>query len=48
MRCNLKTWQSQVLWDVFCILQEQLAAPFRCDYLDLLKKARDNVQDVED
>ena len=37
--------EQRVLWDVECMLEQVLAEPFRKDYVELLRKARERVRD---
>ena len=37
--------ERRVLWNIECLLQEQLAEPFRLDYIDLLREARNKIRD---
>jgi hypothetical protein len=37
--------EARVLWDLCCLLEEQLAEPFREDYAELLERARAAVRD---
>jgi len=37
--------EQRVLWDIECILEKNLSEPFRKDYSEILKKARENVRD---
>lgn len=45
----LKSFEDQseqrVLWDIECILEKELSEPFRADYQDIVKKAREAVRD---
>jgi len=34
-----------VLWDMECILEKKLSEPFRKDYSEIVKVARENVRD---
>ena len=49
---NATTFEDQaeqrVLWNIHCDLESILAEPFRPDYLEILKVARDKVRDKED
>ena len=40
--------EQRVLWDIECILEKELAEPFRSDYLDNVKRARDAVRDKKE
>ena len=40
--------EARVLWDLCCVLEKQLAEPFRSDYSQLLQQARDQVRDVNE
>ncbi len=40
--------EQRVLWDLCCILERQLVAPFKAEYADLLSRAREHVRDAED
>jgi hypothetical protein len=46
---NLTSFEDQseqrVLWDLECILEKELSEPFRADYKEIVKKARDTVRD---
>lgn len=46
---DLKRFEDQseqrVLWDIECILEKELSEPFRADYQDIVKKAREAVRD---
>lgn len=35
--------EQRVLWDLECILEKELSEPFRANYHEIVKKARDNV-----
>lgn len=37
--------EQRVLWDIECILEKELSEPFRADYQDIVKKAREAVRD---
>ncbi len=37
--------EQRVLWDVECILEKELSEPFRADYQEIVKKAREKVRD---
>lgn len=37
--------EQRVLWDIECLLEKQLAEPFRADYWDFVQRARDRVRD---
>ncbi len=39
--------EQRVLWDIECILEKKLSEPFRKDYLEIVKLARENVRDEE-
>ena len=39
--------EQRILWDIECLLQEQLVEPFKPDYLNLLNEARNNIRDKE-
>ena len=39
--------EQRVLWNIECLLEEQLAEPFRPEYIDLLHAARNKVRDNE-
>lgn len=39
--------EQRVLWNFESLLEKKLTAPFRPDYLDIVKKARDKVRDKE-
>lgn len=36
--------ESKVLWDIQCILEEKLAAPFKANYAEILSKAQADVR----
>lgn len=40
--------EERVLWDIECILEKELSEPFRSDYQDIVKKARENVRDEKE
>jgi hypothetical protein len=40
--------EERVLWDIECILEKELSEPFRADYQEILKKARENVRDEKE
>ncbi len=40
--------EQRVLWDIECILETLLVEPFRLDYDEIVKKARQKVRDKED
>jgi hypothetical protein len=37
--------EQRVLWDIECILEKKLSEPFRKDYSERVKVARENVRD---
>ncbi|MFT6867845.1 MAG: hypothetical protein ACJA08_002690 [Cyclobacteriaceae bacterium] len=37
--------ETRVLWDIECILEKELSEPFRADYQEIVKKARESVRD---
>ncbi len=37
--------EERILWDLECLLEKQLAEPFRKDYFEILQKAREEVKD---
>ena len=39
--------EQRVLWDIECILEKKLSEPFRKDYSNIVKMARENVRDEE-
>ena len=39
--------EQRVLWDIECILEKELAEPFRTDYDEIVKQARNRVRDEE-
>nr|WP_218625379.1 hypothetical protein [Cellulophaga sp. E16_2] len=39
--------EQRVLWNIECILEKDLSEPFKKDYNDILKLARENVRDSE-
>ena len=39
--------EQRVLWNIECLLEEQLEEPFRPEYIDLLHAARNKVRDNE-
>ena len=39
--------EQRVLWNIECILEKELSEPFKKDYNDILKLARENVRDKE-
>jgi len=39
--------EQRVLWDIKCILEKKLSEPFRKDYLEKVKSARENIRDEE-
>ena len=39
--------EQRVLWNIECILEKELPEPFKKDYNDILKLARENVRDNE-
>ena len=40
--------EQRILWDIECLLQQQLAEPFRLDYLSLLNEARNKIRDKDE
>lgn len=40
--------EQRVLWDIECILEKELSEPFRVDYHNIVKKAREAVRDVKE
>ena len=40
--------EQRVLWDVECILEKELSEPFRADYQEIVKKARETVRDEKE
>ena len=40
--------EQRVLWDIECILEKELSEPFRADYQDIAKKAREAVRDEKE
>lgn len=40
--------EARVLWDMCCDLEKVLTEPFRKDYTELLRHARDVVRDTSD
>lgn len=49
---NLSTFddlaEQRVLWDIECILEKQLSEPFRADYQEIVKEAREAVRDKKE
>ncbi len=49
---NLEKFEDQaeqrVLWDIECILEKELSEPFRADYQEIVKKAREAVRDEKE
>jgi hypothetical protein len=49
---NLNTFddlaEQRVLWDIECILEKQLSEPFRADYQEIVKEAREAVRDKKE
>ena len=39
--------EQRVLWDIECILEKRLAEPFRADYPEIVRRARERVRDEE-
>ena len=39
--------EQRVLWDIECVLEKQLSEPFRADYQEIVKKARELIRDKE-
>ena len=39
--------EQRVLWDIECILEKRLSGPFRKDYTEIIKEAREDVRDKE-
>lgn len=39
--------EQRVLWDLTCILEQELVQPFAANYDELLSQARDRVRDSE-
>ena len=39
--------EARVLWDICCVLERALGAPFRADYAALLQSAREIVRDPD-
>jgi len=39
--------EKRVLWNIECILEKELSEPFKKDYNDILKLARENVRNKE-
>lgn len=40
--------EQRVLWDIECILEKELSEPFRTDYQEIVKKAREKVRDEKE
>ncbi|PKG44343.1 hypothetical protein [Psychroflexus sp. MES1-P1E] len=40
--------EQRVLWDVERILEKELSEPFRADYQEIVKKARETVRDEKE
>lgn len=40
--------EQRVLWDIECALGRKLSEPFRADYQDRVKKAREKVRDEKE
>lgn len=40
--------EQRVLWDIECILEKTLSEPFRMDYQEIVKKARETVRDKKE
>ena len=40
--------EQRVLWDIECILEKELSEPFRADYKEIVKKARESVRDEKE
>jgi len=40
--------EERVLWNIECILEKELSEPFRADYQEIIKKARENVRDEKE
>ncbi|MDY0781687.1 hypothetical protein [Tenacibaculum sp. IB213877] len=40
--------EQKILWDIECILEKELSEPFRADYQDIVKKAREAVRDEKE
>jgi hypothetical protein len=40
--------EQRVLWDIECILEKELSEPFRVDYQEIIKKARESVRDEKE
>lgn len=49
---NLSTFddlaEQRVLWDIEFILEKQLSEPFRADYQEIVKEAREAVRDKKE
>ena len=39
--------EQRILWDIECLLNQQLAEPFRSDYKNILNEARNKIRDKE-
>jgi hypothetical protein len=37
--------EARALWNLLCLLQKRLVAPFRPDYREILSQARDRLRD---
>ena len=40
--------EQRVLWDIECILEQQLVEPFQPNYLEIIKEARKKIRDGEE
>ncbi len=40
--------EQRALWDLCCLLERELAEPFRPDYIQLLQEARDRLRDPKE
>jgi hypothetical protein len=38
--------EARALWNLLCLLQKQLVEPFRANYQELLRQARDRLRDT--
>ena len=39
--------EQRVLWDIECLLEKQLSEPFKGEYQEIIRKARNKVRDKE-
>ena len=40
--------EQRVLWNIECILEKELSEPFRADYQEIVKNAREAVRDEKE